>query len=335
MTRYLHIDYEKDGLMNKYLIAIMASTLISCSSQVPNAAYYQNLASYDDNPSRKPLFARPYAPNTISELRETLYREREWHRRQMAQKDATIEGLRKELFQTRAYVTDLMNELSKINTAQRKDISLYEQEDAYQNVVYTVQARDRAISFVSATQEVREPIGNTILTLEEDTKEATNTQGLSGETHAVHPEEPMEMTPLKEQTVKELPRQKQSKAPVDKAREIYDGAMKLLNAKEYEKARARFDAMIASYPKHILIPNAWYWKAETFYSMGEYARAISAFMTIVNQYPKSQKAPDALLKIVMSYSALKDTSNAKKYKEVLLTSYPTSTSAKKARQMVL
>ena len=337
--------------MKRYLTTIALISLVGCSSQVPNGGYYQNLAYYNNNVRGKEQYAQRYR-DTTAELKETLYKEREWSKRQLAQKDATIEGLRKELYQTRTYVSELMSQLSAVNREQQRAIPLYEQESSYEQVEYSGQQSANNIIYVSASPEVREPITRSSLTIQEDSQEVpalvNPTPRMTPPVQdIVEPQEenkiPLVSTPAQEQvqsapspvqekkSAKDLKRSSQTRS----SKVAYEEAMDVLKQKQYERARTLFDAFIKNYPKDALLPNAWYWKGETFYSLADYAQAVTTFMHIVNTYPKSHKAPDALLKIVMCYSALKDTANARKYKEALINSYPKSSSAKKVKQMVL
>ena len=144
--------------MKRYLVIMTTVFLISCSSQVPNTPYYQNLAYYNNNTPRTSYPRQYQYTNSTQDLRETLYREREWHKRQLAQKDATIEGLRKELYETRMYVTNLMSELNKINVERRNTIPLYEQNATYENIYTSSHNQNANVVFASASTEIRQPI---------------------------------------------------------------------------------------------------------------------------------------------------------------------------------
>lgn len=340
--------------MKHFILMVFTLLFVGCSSQVPNATYYHNLKYTNGNQAN----ARPYLqqnPNSSIVLKETLYREREWHRREISQKDATIEGLRKELLETRAYVATLMSELNKVQSKQRESIALYETQEQYQHISYASETPSPAIQLVSQVREVREPIQRTSVATQEepqdygvmpinsfDEESPIPVQENQAPPLAVQPpvQQKIEMpsqkpipkpAPVKTQQIQNEPKQTQT---LKSSKDAYNMAMDLVKQKQYAKARKAFESFITQYPKDVLLPNAWYWKAETFYSLGDYPQAITTFMNIVNNYAKSPKAPDALLKIIMSYSALKDSANAKKYKETLLNSYPTSPSAKKAQQMV-
>lgn len=330
--------------MKRYFTTVALLSLISCSSQVPSSPYYQNLTYYNQVQNKAQYTDR--SRSTTTELRDTLYKEREWSKRQLAQKDATIEGLRKELYETRAYVSELMAQLSALNKEQIKNIPIYDLQDSYEQVGYSMNDAKHAVVFVSAPAQVRQSVQRASITMQEEPQEK-DVLPMNSVDDMLPPARTTPITPITVQEytesaspapspqprIQENQAQKKS-ASSSQSKDLYEQAMDLLKQRKYEEARSLFDSFIEQYPRDTLIPNAWYWKAETYYSLGDYPTAITTFITIVNGYPKSNKAPDALLKIVMCYSALKDIPNAKKYRDVLLTSYPTSNSAKKARQMV-
>ena len=78
--------------------------------------------------------------------------------------------------------------------------------------------------------------------------------------------------------------------------------------------------------------NVFYWKGETFYVENDYESAILSFQDVIDKYAGGEKAPDAMLKQGLSFQALKDKRNARILYELLLSKYPKSPAAGKARQ---
>lgn len=113
---------------------------------------------------------------------------------------------------------------------------------------------------------------------------------------------------------------------------MYDAALAKYYAEKYGEARAAFDGFVAKYPKSALVPNALYWKGETFYSEKDYAQSILAFKEVTGKYPKHSKAAAALLKIGMSYDKVGDKDNAIFYLRALVEDFPKSGPAKLARK---
>lgn len=118
----------------------------------------------------------------------------------------------------------------------------------------------------------------------------------------------------------------------DKA--VYAAALNLLEKGRPEQGRAAMEKFMAEYPQSSLMPNALYWKGESYYSQKRYEDAIISFKDVTAKYAKSNKAPDALLKIGMSYQKLGDSDNAKFYLQNLLEGYPASRSAALAKKQL-
>ena len=114
--------------------------------------------------------------------------------------------------------------------------------------------------------------------------------------------------------------------------EMYDYALGLIKSGNTKKGREVLNAFAAKYPDHRLMQNVFYWKGETFYVEKDYESAILSFQDVVDKYAAGEKAPDAMLKQGLSFQALNDKRNARILYELLLSKYPNSTAAEKARQ---
>lgn len=115
---------------------------------------------------------------------------------------------------------------------------------------------------------------------------------------------------------------------------LYDQALALYYAEKPEQARKQFRNFIDEYPDSQLIPNAWYWLAETYYTQKDFPQAILGFRRILDKYPEDPKAPDALLKMGYSYERLNDFRNALFYLGILTQDYPDSSAAGKASDLI-
>jgi len=114
--------------------------------------------------------------------------------------------------------------------------------------------------------------------------------------------------------------------------EMYDYALGLIKNGDTRKGREVLNTFAAKYPDHRLMQNVFYWKGETFYVEKDYESAILSFQDVVDKYAGGEKAPDAMLKQGLSFQALKDNRNARILYELLLSKYPKSPAAEKARQ---
>ncbi|MGA7105093.1 MAG: tol-pal system protein YbgF [Candidatus Deferrimicrobiaceae bacterium] len=114
--------------------------------------------------------------------------------------------------------------------------------------------------------------------------------------------------------------------------EMYDYALGLIKNGDTKKGREVLNTFAAKYPDHRLMQNVFYWKGETFYAEKDYESAILSFQDVVDKYAGGEKAPDAMLKQGLSFQALNDSRNARILYELLLSKYPKSPAAERARQ---
>lgn len=125
------------------------------------------------------------------------------------------------------------------------------------------------------------------------------------------------------------------KVPVEELstpEEMYDYALGLIKNGDTRKGREVLNTFAAKYPDHRLMQNVFYWKGETFYVEKDYESAILSFQDVIDKYAGGEKAPDAMLKQGLSFQALNDKRNARILYELLLSKYPKSPAAEKARQ---
>ena len=114
----------------------------------------------------------------------------------------------------------------------------------------------------------------------------------------------------------------------------YQKAFDLLRALRYAKATQAFRQFLSDYPDGRYAHIAQYWLAETSYHTRKYDVAVEDYQTLINQYPKSPKRADALLKIGYSQFELKSFAQAKSVLNKLIQSYPGTTEAGQAENLL-
>ena len=114
----------------------------------------------------------------------------------------------------------------------------------------------------------------------------------------------------------------------------YQKAFDLLRALRYEKATQAFRQFLNDFPDGRYAHIAQYWLAETSYHTRKYSIAVEDYQTLINQYPKSPKRADALLKIGYSQFELKLFAQAKNVLNKLIKSYPGTTEAGQAENLL-
>ncbi len=114
--------------------------------------------------------------------------------------------------------------------------------------------------------------------------------------------------------------------------EMYEYAVGQVKAGSPKKGRETLASFVAQNPGHKLVPNALYWKGESYYSEKDYENAILSFQDVVDKYPAGDKASDAVYKQGLSFLALKDKKNAKILFNLVASKYPKSPAAGMARK---
>jgi tol-pal system protein YbgF len=114
----------------------------------------------------------------------------------------------------------------------------------------------------------------------------------------------------------------------------YQKAFDLLRALRYDKATQAFRQFLVDYPNGRYAHIAQYWLAETSYHTRKFTTAVKDYKTLIEQYPKSPKRADALLKIGYSQYELKAYAEAKEVLEQLIQSYPGTTEAGQAQNLL-
>lgn len=103
----------------------------------------------------------------------------------------------------------------------------------------------------------------------------------------------------------------------------------------YDIAIVAFDAFIEGYPRSVLIPQALYWKAESYYSKKTYASAIGLFREVIQKFPRNEKASKALLKIGFSYLEQGDPDKGRLFLEKVRKDFPNSNEALLAKDKLV
>jgi len=113
------------------------------------------------------------------------------------------------------------------------------------------------------------------------------------------------------------------------ARRAYDAALKLVNARQYDRALDALAAFLIKWPDHPEADNAMYWRGECYFARGEYARAAEQFEGVVTRFPAGNKVPDALLKAGICDQKLGNPMRAKGWFDRLAQQYPQSDAARR------
>jgi len=121
-------------------------------------------------------------------------------------------------------------------------------------------------------------------------------------------------------------------APPPAEASAYDAAQGQRRIGNYQGAIAGFQNFIAQYPRSQLAPRAQYWIGDSYYNLRDFKNAIANQQKLIATWPDSATVPDALLNIASCQLELGDTAAAKKTMGSLVTRYPATEAAEKAKR---
>lgn len=111
----------------------------------------------------------------------------------------------------------------------------------------------------------------------------------------------------------------------------YTAALARFRERKYEAAATQFLALLRGGIREDLADNCHYWIGECRYGMGSYAEALEDFQMVFN-YARSEKKDDAQMMVGNCYLALRNPQAAGKAFASLLSAYPASPYAERAKE---
>lgn len=119
------------------------------------------------------------------------------------------------------------------------------------------------------------------------------------------------------------------------AESLYEqGRDLILNKGDVSKGRTILEEFVKARPQSELLPNAYYWIGEAYYSEKNFENAIVQFQDVIEKYPTHPKASAALYKQALSFDALGEEKKSTTLLKKLIELYPTSDEAKKAKERI-
>jgi tol-pal system protein YbgF len=120
-------------------------------------------------------------------------------------------------------------------------------------------------------------------------------------------------------------------APENRA---FEAAYVLFKAGSHADAVKAFQEFIKKYPDSVHVPNANYWLGNAQFALKNYKGALLTYQGLVKDFPGTPKAADVLLDIAACQRELKQAVAAKKTLKQLITQYPASEAAAKAKKLL-
>jgi tol-pal system protein YbgF len=112
--------------------------------------------------------------------------------------------------------------------------------------------------------------------------------------------------------------------------EGYDNALQLFRDRKYGDALRSFEGVLTSGVDQALADNCRYWIGESYYGLRQYRDAITQFRTVL-ELQRSGKKADAQFMIGNAYLALGDKTSARAAFEKVISDYPVSPLAERAK----
>jgi len=115
-------------------------------------------------------------------------------------------------------------------------------------------------------------------------------------------------------------------------KKLLDEGVVQLGKKSYGSARESFGKLIQTYPKSLLLSEAQFYLAESYFLEKWYEKAILEYQVVIAKYTKSSKRPAALFKQALCFEKIGDTASAKARFSSLVNLYPAAPEAKLAKK---
>lgn len=112
---------------------------------------------------------------------------------------------------------------------------------------------------------------------------------------------------------------------------LFDAGVNSYNARDYAAAEKSFEDFVKNYPSHSQMAEARYYLAECQFQRNRFPEAALAYDTVIKSYPKSSSAPGAYLKQAICFSKMKQPDAAKARMREIISKFPNSPEAARAK----
>jgi len=119
--------------------------------------------------------------------------------------------------------------------------------------------------------------------------------------------------------------------PVEVEELAYKQAFVALKGAQYKRAISLYQSFIETYPDSKYIAGSHLWTGEACFLSEDYAGALEEYGHVMIYFPKTLEAEQAILKSALTFYEMGNWSRAQKTFKHVITSYPHTVSAQKAR----
>jgi tol-pal system protein YbgF len=118
----------------------------------------------------------------------------------------------------------------------------------------------------------------------------------------------------------------------DGVREAYRAGLALIQRQQFAEAATRFASLLERHPRHAVVPDALYWRAEALYALRRYEEALHAFTTVVRDHGGSPRRGEAMFKMGLCEKRLGRPRRARAIFERVQHDFPGTVAARMAAQ---
>ncbi len=123
---------------------------------------------------------------------------------------------------------------------------------------------------------------------------------------------------------------------VEDAAAIENSSYEVVNAyykaANYKKVLESGTEFLRKFPDSSRLPSVYYLIGDAYFSLDDFKKSIASYQSIVSKFQNSSNVPDAWLNIAACQQQLREMTVAKKTLKLLISKYPDSKAASKARQ---
>ena len=120
--------------------------------------------------------------------------------------------------------------------------------------------------------------------------------------------------------------------PAKDYKAVYALAVEQFKAKNYEAARAQFEAFLKAYPQTELSDNAQLGIGECYFALGQFDKAALEYDKVRKNFATGNKVPNALWKMALAFDQLGQREAAKGFLKELIEKFPAAPEAELAKK---
>jgi len=114
----------------------------------------------------------------------------------------------------------------------------------------------------------------------------------------------------------------------------FETAYGFYKAENYQDAAVAFREFLRQFPQSVHEANVDYWMGNAYFQSKDYANSLDSYQALVSKYVDHPRVPEAMLNIAECQLGLKNRNAAKKTLKQLISQFPGSDAADKAKKLL-